>query len=275
MATSSDQAVPALDPAEQAEARERASPRAAIIHAAVLQEGEEELARPASSLFWSGLAAGLSMGFSMVGHGVLAAGLPDTPWRPLVSSIGYSFGFLIVILARQQLFTENTLTVVLPLLHRRSWVGWRDVARLWSIVLFANLLGTWLFAGAAAGTGVFSPEAGAAFQELGVKAAQGSAGAIFGKAVLAGWIIALLVLLLPASGSAKPFLILALTYLIGIAELAHVIAGSVEVAFAAFQGAVDWSGYAGGFLLPTLAGNIVGGTGLVALISHAQVRDET
>ena len=45
---------------------------------------------------------------------LLRAHLPDEPWRPLVTSFGYSIGFVMVVLSRQQLFTENTVTVVLP-----------------------------------------------------------------------------------------------------------------------------------------------------------------
>ena len=52
--------------------------------------------------------------------GLLRALLPHATWVPLVSSFGYSLGFLIVILGRQQLFTENTLTVILPLMRRRD-----------------------------------------------------------------------------------------------------------------------------------------------------------
>jgi formate/nitrite transporter FocA (FNT family) len=223
---------------------------------------------------WSGLAAGLSMGFSMVGDGLLRAGLPDEPWRPLISSFGYSFGFLIVILGRQQLFTENTLTAILPLLHGRSWVGFRDVLRLWAIVFAANILGTLLFAWGVEATQVFSPEAKEQFIELGRHAAEPAASVTFAKAIFAGWIIALLVWLLPLAGSAKPFVIVGLTYLVSLGELAHIIAGSVEVACAAFAGAVTWSEYLTGFLLPTLAGNVVGGVGLVALLAYAQVREE-
>lgn len=267
-------ASPALDPREQEEVSRMASPRAVMVHEAILIEGEEELDRPASALVWSGLAAGLSMGFSMVGDGLLRAGLPDAPWRTLVSSVGYSFGFLIVILGRQQLFTENTLKGVLPLLHTRSWVTLRHVVRLWSIVLAANIVGTLLFAWMAGSTAIFAPAARAQFVELGVHAAAPPALVLFGKAIVAGWLIALLVWLQPLSKAAKPFIILGLTYLVSLGGLAHIIAGSVEVACAAFQGAVTWTGYLA-FMLPTLAGNILGGVVLVALLAHAQVREET
>src|SRR5215218_9856191 len=105
--------------AEDRQAEERSAPSGKIVYKAILQEGEEELARTTSALFWSGLAAGLSMAFSMIAEGLLASHLPNAPWRPLVAKFGYSVGFLIVILGRQQLFTENTLTPILPLLQRK------------------------------------------------------------------------------------------------------------------------------------------------------------
>ena len=74
------------------------------------------------------------------------AHLPDTPWRLLVSKLGYCVGFLIVILGRQQLFTENTLTVILPLLVRKDAATLLRVLRLWGTVLSANLVGTFLLA---------------------------------------------------------------------------------------------------------------------------------
>src|SRR5688572_13963826 len=101
---------------EQQEAEERTPPRAMVVYAAIARSGEDELRRPSSALAWSGLAAGLSMGFSLVAQGLIRSHLPDEPWRPLVSKLGYSVGYLVVILGRQQLFTENTLTVIMPLL---------------------------------------------------------------------------------------------------------------------------------------------------------------
>ena len=96
---------------QREEVRELSAPKGAVVYGAIHQEGKDELSRGTSSLGWSGLAAGLSMGFSFVVEALLHHALPDTPWRPLVSKLGYSVGFLIVILGRQQLFTENTLTV--------------------------------------------------------------------------------------------------------------------------------------------------------------------
>src|SRR5579884_3715021 len=129
-----------------------------VVHAAVLRNGERELCRATSALAWSGLAAGLSMGLSFIAEGVLRAGLPDTPWRPLVAKVGYSFGFVVVILARQQLFTENTLTAFLPLMSRRNMATLKQVARLWSIVLLMNLVGAHIVAWVLGNTPAFPRE---------------------------------------------------------------------------------------------------------------------
>lgn len=106
---------------------------------------EKELRRSSDALFWSGLAGGLSMGFSFLGEALLRSHLPDAPWRPLVAKLGYSFGFLIVILGSQQLFTENTLTPMVPLLKEKTREMLRDVLRLWTVVFGANMIGTLLF----------------------------------------------------------------------------------------------------------------------------------
>jgi formate-nitrite transporter family protein len=111
---------PELTEKQQQEAEERTAISAVVVHEAIRHDGEEELNRPASALAWSGLAAGLSMGFSFVGQALIYASLPSVPWRRLLVALGYPVGFLIVILGRQQLFTENTLTPIIPLLTRRN-----------------------------------------------------------------------------------------------------------------------------------------------------------
>ena len=102
------------------EAERRAPPRPRTIHEAIRADGEADLLRPTSALVSSALAAGLAMGFSLFVPGLIRSHAPDAPWRPLLTTLGYPVGFLLVILGRQQLFTQITLTVVLPLLARRD-----------------------------------------------------------------------------------------------------------------------------------------------------------
>src|SRR5438270_13674997 len=81
---------------EIAEADDRSSTTAKVVHEAIRLEGTEELERPSSSIAWSGVAAGLTMGCSMLGEGLLQSRLPDAPWRDLVASFGYCLGFIFV-----------------------------------------------------------------------------------------------------------------------------------------------------------------------------------
>ncbi len=151
-------ATPELTEREAEEVEHRTSVKAHVVHEAVRRDGDAEFERPASALATSGFAAGLSMGFSFISEGLLRHYLPDAPWRPLIAKLGYSIGFLIVILGRQQLFTENTLTAVLPVLARRNWASLGRMLRLWGIVLAANLTGAHLIAWTLGNTATFSPE---------------------------------------------------------------------------------------------------------------------
>ncbi len=264
-----------LNDTEQNQVKERARAKAVVIHEVVRIEGEKELRRPVSALAWSGLSAGLSMGFSLVGQGLIRACLPDEPWRPLLTSFGYSVGFLIVILGRQQLFTENTLTVILPLLQRRTVTTLMRVLRLWAVVLVTNLLGALLFAWFVGHTDIFTPEVRRAFTEIGLKAMEGGFWTLLGRGIFAGWLIALMVWLLPSAESSQVAIIIIITFVVGLGDFAHIIAGSVEVLYVITTGAASWGEYFGGYMLPTLLGNIFGGVSLVAALNYGQVAPAT
>lgn len=261
-----------LSDREIEEADERSSTTAKVVHEAIRLEGTEELERPSSSVWWSGLAAGLTIGCSMIAQGILETRLPDAPWRDLVASFGYCLGFLFVTMGRQQLFTETTLTVMLPLLHKTH--GPSDVMRYWTIVFVGNIAGTLLFAAAATIPQLFPPDVAHAFVELGAKAAAPGFLPVLIKGVFAGWLIALMVWLMPAASSARFVVIVAVTWLIAAAKFSHVIAGSTEAAFAAMKGAIGWGDYLTGFVIPALIGNSIGGVVFVALLNHAQVKQE-
>src|SRR4051794_27991936 len=131
---------PHLDRREQRQAAAAKPVGPLVIHEIVREQGEAELERSFSGLAWSGFAAGASIGFSFVVQATLMAGLPETPWRTLVAGFGYAVGFLIVILGRQQLFTETTLTAVIPALTRRDLRTILRALRVWAIVLVSNIL---------------------------------------------------------------------------------------------------------------------------------------
>jgi formate/nitrite transporter FocA (FNT family) len=268
---SSSSTVPTLSKAERKEVARRTNISAVVLHESVREAGERELRRSPAALAWSGLAAGLSMGFSLIGPGLLHAYLPAAPWRPLIDNLGYSLGFVIVILGRQQLFTENTLTVILPLLAHPNWPTVSRIARLWGIVLVANLLGALIFATIVAHTTLFPAPILSSFTEIAQHSLRGGFGLTILRGIFAGWLIALMVWLLPAVQASKLHIIILLTYIVSLGGFAHIIAGSVDVLFLVNIGTVSWVGYLFGFMLPTLIGNIIGGISLVAALNYAQV----
>lgn len=262
-----------LSRSEIREVEERRPPRAAVIFETIRRDGDEELNRPALSLAFSGLAAGMSMGFSLGAMGILRAMLPDASWRPLVESFGYTVGFVIVILGRQQLFTENTLTAVLPLLDSPDKLKTLvKIARLWAIVLAANIAGAFVFALVAAHTDAFAPAVRTAFASIAHQSIAGSDfGSLLVRAVFAGWLIALVIWLMPSAEQSRPLILVLITYVVGIGGFAHIVAGSVEVLYLVVIGHVTFLAYAAGFALPVFLGNVIGGVAFVAMLNYGQV----
>jgi formate-nitrite transporter family protein len=272
--TSGERSSEKLDSAEKDQAAEHAAPQAVVIHEIVRHDGEEELGRRAGAIIWSGLAAGLSMGFSFLTLALIQSGLPNTPSRRLFDSAGYAVGFVIAVLGRQELFTESTLTAVLPLLVRRNAETLLALLRFWSIVLAANIVGTMIFAALLTTDDVFSDSVRQALTDISRESVSGSFYATLTKAVLAGWLIALMVWLLPSAKSARLFVIILLTYVVAIGRFSHIIAGSVEAFFAVLSGDISMLDYVTRFFVPTILGNTIGGVALVALLNHAPLAPE-
>src|SRR5579862_297599 len=264
-------AMPPLTERQEQEAEDRTSVSALVVHEAIRKDGDEELRRPISALAWSGLAAGLSMGFSFVAEALFRTYTPDVPWRPLITNLGYPLGFLIVIVGRQQLFTENTLTAIIPLLAKRNRATFWQVLRLWSVVLAANMAGAHIFAWVIGNSGVLHARFHPALGQLAAEAANVSFGSAILRGVFAGWLIAMVVWMLAATDSNRVPIIVILTYIVGLAGLTHIVAGSVEVLFLVMTGAKSWLAFAGGYMIPTLIGNVLGGVALVSALNHAQV----
>lgn len=256
---------------EELEVADRTSPSGKIVYKAVLAEAKEELTRSSAALFWSGLAAGLAMGLSLIAEGLIRNHLPQTNWSPLLAKLGYGFGFVVVILGRQQLFTENTLTPILPLLKHKDMSTLLNVLRLWIVVLIANLLGAICIAWLCMRTSIFDQDVKDQFIALGRDAIDHPFATLLLRAIIAGWLIALLVWMLPYAESSHFFLILLITWLIGIGHFSHVIAGAVDVFTLAWTHQASWASVFGRFIVPALIGNILGGVTLVAALNHAQV----
>jgi formate-nitrite transporter family protein len=251
------------------------TPRTPVIYEVIRRQGIEELARPASSLWWSGIAGGLSISFSLLAMAILERHLPETGWRVLVTSLGYTIGFLIVILGRQQLFTESTITAVLPLLKDTTLGNLWRVARLWAIVLAANLAGTLFAALFCSFAPVLPNELLASMRTISRHSLEGHSWweMVFGG-VSSGFLMAAMVWMIPAAETMKLHVIVLMTWLIAVGGFTHIVAGSVEAFLLLVAGEWSIGVLLWQFLVPVLIGNIVGGTALFAVLSYAQVREE-
>ena len=245
-----------------------------LIYEVIRREGRDELNRTNRSLIWSGISAGMLISLSVLGEAIFRTYLPDAGWRFLLENLGYSLGFIAVIMGRMQLFTENTITTVLPLMQERSLNILCRLMRLWAVVLGANVIGAF----AAAALFIYTPAIPAEVlpaiislseHATGMPAAEG-----FWRAIPAGVIVALIVWMMPQADETSFFLILVFTWLIAAGDFAHIVAGSVEMAVMILDGQLGLMAAVFEFFLPVLAGNIVGGTIIFTLVAWGQVRDE-
>ena len=264
----------ALTATEERKVVERINLSAPAVYATIKEEGEAELERPTASLFFSGVVAGVAMGFSILTLALIRDHLPDAEWTPLVSSFGYAAGFLIVVLGRQQLFTETTLTAVLPLTAKPSWGAFGALLRVWSTVLAANWIGCVLVALAFVPFALVPDEVGRAVVDASRHYGELTAWTTFVRGIGAGFLVAAMVWMTPAAEGSEFALIALTAWLIALGGFTHVIAGMVEIAALVFAGELSVGHGVVTLALPTLAGNVLGGTGLFALLAYAQVRQE-
>ncbi|MBY5971786.1 formate/nitrite transporter family protein [Pseudooceanicola marinus] len=245
---------------------------AAAVHEIIRREGDKEMARDGRALLWSAIAGGITMATSYMARGLLHAHLPDTDIAFLVESMGYTLGFIFVICAGQQLFTENTVTPVLPVMSDPTKRNVARVLRLWAIVLAGNTAGGAIAGAVLAFMPLFDSDTTSAFVEIGRHLIGKPAPEMFSGGVISGWLIATLVWAMAAAPRARLWLIFLATWLVSVGDFPHVIAGTTEVLYLVFLGQASLGAAVLEFWLPTLLGNVIGGTFIFALIAHAQVR---
>jgi formate/nitrite transporter FocA (FNT family) len=146
-----------------------------------------------------------------------------------------------------------------------------NVLRLWSVVLVANVVGALIFAFVLARTEAVEEHVFQALRLAAASAGSDSFSVALLRGVFAGWMIALVVWLGPFAESARVWVIIILTYVVGLTHLTHVIVTSVDGAFLAFVGDSTWTEFLLHGFVPGLIGNIIGGVAMVAALNHAQV----
>ena len=265
----SQEAAPATQPDQQTSQMNLERPSAEQIYQQVARNAESELKRTSMSLAISGITGGMFMGLSALGVGLIVALLGNSPHTFILSRMLYPLGFIVVILGRSQLFTENTLyPVALVLAEKRQlW----NTLRLWSIVLPSNVLGALMFASLISLTPALPPQIVHAVAALGIDAARMPASTIFWSGVMGGWIIATTAWLVSGSHSitGSVMIIWVLTFVVGLGSFAHCIATSGEILTSVLTHQIGWAAYPH-WLLFAVSGNICGGVLMVTLLEYGQ-----
>ncbi len=253
---------------------ERRAGSAKVVHEVIRLQGDEELGRPLPSLLFSGFAAGVGISASILAEAFLHARLPRAPWAELVSALGYSVGFVIVILGNLQLFTENTVTAVLPLATHPTRRNLLRLLRLWAAVFVANMAGTLLVALLVSRQIIVDAEHLSAALEVSAPILRHDPLTTFLIGMPAGFLVASIAWILPNARGSEFWVIVMITYVIAIGGFSHVVAGSGEAWLLWLGGKASLFDATCRLILPSLLGNIVGGTGLFAVVAHGQVRRE-
>ncbi len=250
-------------------------PSAEEIYQQVANSARQELGRSSISLAISGFAGGTFMGLSALGTAIALAMLTPPGTHPsgtveFIAKMFYPIGFIVVIIGRSQLFTENTLYPVALVLSEKKHF-WNTM-RLWGSVLPSNVVGAFAFACLVSMTHALKPEFVQSLASLGLEAAHNPPATIFWSGVMGGWIIALTAWLVSGSHSitGSVMIIWILTFVVGLGSFAHCIATSGEVLVAVLIHQAAWTAYPAWFF-PAVAGNICGGVGMVTLLEYGQV----
>jgi formate/nitrite transporter FocA (FNT family) len=238
-----------------------------------------EFQRSSEGLFLSALSAGLDLGFGpllIAAMVTLTSGVYSEPLVEILSANMYTIGFLFVVLGRTELFTEHTTLAVLPVLDRLASI--RDLGRLWGIVYAGNVVGGTIFAGVMVAIGpAFGIFEVGALGTITKPFVTHSPGALFGGAILAGWLMGLLSWLVIAARDtiSRVFFVWLITFVIGFAHLPHSIAGNIEMLAALLgTGTVGPLAYVR-FLVTVTIGNAIGGIVFVALLKYGHIVRES
>jgi formate/nitrite transporter FocA (FNT family) len=249
---------------------------AAEIHDNVLGAAENELERSTPALLWSSLAAGLAIGFSFLMGGFAQTLVPER-YAHLAAGAVYPVGFAFIVFAQHELFTENTLEPIIPLLHKRDGYTFARMMRLWGLLLVGNLVGTAVFATVLYRSSIIqSLDIRQHLETIAARATSDGFLLTFERAIVAGWLIALLTWVMASTKESITHLALIWLTTAPIAwlDFRHSIVGSVEAFYRVNSGSAGLGDMLGRFIVPAVIGNAIGGVVLVALLNYGQVHHE-
>jgi formate/nitrite transporter FocA (FNT family) len=238
----------------------------------VIHEGEAIFKVKNKAITLSAIIAGLEIGFSYFLicclYYLLDGKLSENTIFKLFGLV-YPVGFILVVLGKSALFTEQTSVLTLPVLNGQRKIS--ELLRIWGLVILGNVIGGILFtlfiSFLAPKLDLFTHETMAT---IGEHVVHYDAWILFLSAIVAGWLMGLLNWLLNSAKNSltRIFLIFMITAVIGFGGFHHSIVGNIEV-FGAYinSDAVSLLDYLT-FLSLALIGNVIGGAIVVGLFKY-------
>jgi formate/nitrite transporter FocA (FNT family) len=224
----------------------------------LVDEGDDRLSRPLLPLLATGFLGGVDVGVGVLAYLVVR----HETGSPLLGALAFTIGFVALLMARSELFTENFLVPVTAVVAGRGSIG--QLARLWAVTLAMNLVGGFVVAGMVV---VALPEIRPTAVEVGTHYAElGVSWRSFFLAVLAGTVITLLTRMQHASDQMGVKIVPAvlMSFVLVGGQLFHsvldsilmfcgLLTGKADYSWIDWLGALGWSAF----------GNLLGGLVLV------------
>lgn len=233
----------------------------------IIVDADEEISRSPRELFFSALAAGFAITITVLLYVTVSSATDKTP---VLSAILYPMGFVYIIMGNYQLYTENTVPPVALIIERMASVP--ALLAMWLLILAGNLVGAAGGAAALAFGGVFSGAEQTAAISIASTGLETDAIPLLFKGAFAGFIVAGVVWLdFSVRSSVARFALIYMAFLaIPLGNLYHVVVSSTEVMYLVFIGETTLAAGMGGFVLPVLVGNTLGGVVLVTITNYFQ-----
>ncbi len=239
--------------------------------------GAKRLERPLVGDAITAIAGGMSVSFGAIAMIMAAAavggGIDSPSTALLVGALVFPVGFIILLVGKTELFTENFLLPVAAVIKGRG--NLRQLGSLWAITLSCNLLGSLVFAFLISRDQVLAPGPAEEMIALAIHSIEYSLPTAFIKAVFAGWLMTTLTWLLIAAVGFGPrmAMIWVIGTLIVLGQFNHVIISAAEIFIAMLLGAdITVGEWLTRNFLPALTGNIIGGLVFETLLQYVQSR---
>jgi formate/nitrite transporter FocA (FNT family) len=240
-----------------------------------VEEGNRRLRQSTLELLSTSFIAGFTVVFGVAALGIVHAAVEPAFGEAagVAGSLAFAPALVFLVVGRTELFNENFFDPAAAAFEADdSWLV-RPLVRLWVLTLVFNFVGAGALAAFVAVEGAIPHGATAALVDVAEHLVGRSTAAVFASAVVGGALVSLLSFMLEAADTAGARISLAFMvgFLLSLGPFDHVVVTVLHVFFGMLLGgAVGYAALAE-VLAVSVAGNLLGGLGLVTLSHVTQV----